>query len=495
MFKKERLWPYPQKLDLSGDFSKPAKVNLVPDGLPEFCPEDFSSTTGIEQSNSSDDYRIQFLVDESLESEQGYSLEMKHDGCVVRGGASQGLFYGFQTLLQILVQCKSGDSWPVVTIADRPKYNKRCFMVDMGRSAYNMKSLKRVVRILSRLKMNQLHLHLYDDELCGLKFEGFPFGHDNPYSITIAEFSEIIDYANSYHIEIIPELEAWGHVASLVYHMPELNGGPGMYSGASFLCTEKTFTLMRELISQVVAVMPKKSTIHLGLDEAGWYLGDDMPSDFTPCDLVQRYYDILQDVAKEQGKELTLRIWADHGGREVPKEIQHNVIIEPWEYWIQQAPDISEKIVKYSSGNMRWMMGAGNSGGHFRGAYSATRYWCQNAVESPNVDGVNVTMWIWNDLERKIVSLFNGAYYAWNPLAEPDFARLDDTEAYDRIVYPIMYWWQTNFRDAFFDDIQKDRGPLVYNGHYLWGEKHGQPVSPTVTFADTKAGHDYLNEH
>ncbi len=495
MLKKERLWPYPQKVDVAGEFKKPAKVNFIAGELPVFCQEDFAVTTGILLCDSSDAYNIRFLIDESCTNQQGYSLDLNPYKCVVKSGTSQGLFYGFQTLLQILVQFKYTDNWSVLTISDCPKYNKRCFMVDMGRSAYNITSLKRVVRILARLKMNQLHLHLYDDELCGLQFRNMPFGYDNPYSITMEELAELINYARSYYIEIIPELEAWGHVASIVYHMPELKGGPGMYSGASFLCTEKTFTLMRELISQVVAVMPQKSTIHLGLDEAGWYLGKDMPVSFMPCDMVRRYYDILQDIGKEHNKDLTLRIWADHGGREVPKDIQHNVIIEPWEYWIRHAPSISEKIEKYSSQKMRWMMGAGSSGGHFRGAYSATRYWCQNAVNSSNVDGVNMTMWLWNDLERKIVSLFNGAYYAWNPLTESDFVNLDDTEACDRIVYPIMYWWQSNFRDAFFDDIQRDRGPLVYNGHYLWGENHGKPVSPTVTFADTRAGHDYLNEH
>ena len=58
-----------------------------------------------------------------------------------------------------------------------------------------------------------------------------------------------------------------------------------------------------------------------------------------------------------------------------------------------------------------------------------------------------------------------------------------------------MYWWQSNFRDAFADDIERDRGPLVYNGFYLWGKNHGKAVAPTAIAANTTDGHDYLNEH
>ena len=81
-------------------------------------------------------------------------------------------------------------------------------MVDMGRSAFSLSMLKRIVRILMRLKMNQLHLHLYDDELCGLKFDNLPFGEENPFAITINELAELVEYASQYHIEIVPELKA-----------------------------------------------------------------------------------------------------------------------------------------------------------------------------------------------------------------------------------------------------------------------------------------------
>ena len=178
--------------------------------------------------------------------------------------------------MQVIVLSQGG-TWPEDMIRDRPAFRKRAFMADLGRSVYPLPMLKRIVRILHRLKMNQLHLHLYDDELCGLRFEGLPFGQDNPFALSMDELAELVRYARAHQVEIVPELEAWGHVGSLVHHRKHLSGGEGMYRCSSFLVCEESFSLIRELVSLVAAVMPEKYTIHLGLDAANWFLGRDMP--------------------------------------------------------------------------------------------------------------------------------------------------------------------------------------------------------------------------
>ena len=496
MLKKlECLWPHPQKVTVSGEFAVPSRVRLQDGPHPVGLEEDFYSIAKLEISTDSEGYPVQFKLDAGLDKAQSYKLAMSEDGITVSAADEPGMTYGMQTLLQVLALFRDAERWPELDIYDYPAYAKRCFMVDMGRSVFTMPFLKRIVRILARLKMNQLHLHLYDDELCGIRFEGFSFGSENPYALSIAEFAELVKYAAQYHIEIIPELEAWGHVGSLVYHRPELRGGEGMYAGSSFLICEETFELMRELTRQVVEVMPRQATIHFGLDEAKWYLSPSMPQDFSPEQLVGRYYEMLQKIGEELGKKLTMQIWADHGGRPVPQQIQHNVIIEPWQYWNSAKSRIDRAIGRYSGpGKMQWMMGAGQSIGQYRGAYHATRYWCKQALDSPNVEGVDITLWGSNDLDQKLISLFAGAYFAWNPNSGTRFSELEDYEEFDRHVFPFMYWWQATFRDAFQDDICRDRGPVVNNGFYLWGPNHGKPVAPTVPVANTAIGHDYLNE-
>ncbi len=496
MLKKlDCLWPYPQEVVVSGKFAVPSLVHVQDSFHTVGLEQDIRSIARLKILADSMAYPIKFNLDESLSKAQSYKLTMGRDGITVFAADEPGMAYGMQTLLQILALFRDAPRWPEVEINDYPAYRKRCFMVDMGRSVFSMPLLKRIIRILARLKMNQLHVRLYDDELCAMRFHGFPFGSENPYALSIADLAELVKYATQYHIEIVPELEAWGHVGSLVYHRPELRGGEGKYNGSSFLICEETFALMRELTRQVVDVMPREATIHFGLDEAKWYLSPSMPKDFSPEQLVWRYYEMLHKIGGELDKELTMRIWADHGGRPVPQEIQHKVIIEPWQYWNSAKSRIDRAIERYSGpGKMRWMMGAGQSVGQYRGAYHATRYWCKQALDSPNVEGVNITWWGSNDLDQKLISLFAGSYYAWNPDSGIGFSELEDYEEVDCHVFPYMYWWQGTFRDAFQDDICRDRGPVVNNGFYLWGPNHGKPVAPTVPVANTAIGHDYLNE-
>lgn len=491
----ENLWPYPQKIEFDGtEFKNPVRMQILGDS--PFIPfiEDLKSF-GIIPADSDCGYSLQLSIDPNAEAPEGYMLTMDENHILLVGSDKAGLSNGIQTLLQIIALYHGTNKLPILKISDYPTYKKRCFMLDLGRTIFTMPMLKRIIRILARLKMNQLHLHLYDDPLCGIKFKGLPFGEENSYALTIQQLGEIVSYASDYGIEVVPELEGWAHVTSIVYHRPELRGGDGMYNGSSFLICEKTFNLMEEFTRQVVSVMPKKATIHLGLDEASWYLDPSMPEDFTPVDLLQRYYDMLQKIASETDKELTLRIWADHGGRPTPKEIQKNTIIEPWQYWSANRVLIDKQIKEYSGeGKMRWMMGAGQSNAQHRGAYHATRYWCENAKNSPNVDGVNITFWGINDLGPKLITLFAGAYFAWNPDSPVEWTHSEDYEEVDHFLYPVMQRWQTNFRDAYPDEIQKDSAPYVYFGYYMWGENHGKPAAPTAPLANTLFEHNFLEE-
>jgi hypothetical protein len=260
-----------------------------------------------------------------------------------------------------------------------------------------------------------------------------------------------------------------------------------MYHGSSFLVGEGSFALMEELVRRVAAVLPATATIHLGLDEAQWFLDPSMPESFTPAHLVGRYAALLDKIGSELGKSLTMRIWADHGGRPVPQEIEENVIVEPWQYWNAHRAEIDQAIERYSGeGKARWMAGAGQSVAQHRGAYHASRYWCKRAMDSPNVEGVNVTFWGRNNLAESFISLFAGAYYAWNPFSPADHADVEDYEQFDKRVFPIMHAWQSLFRDAFHDDLVRDQGPSIVMGYYRWGSKHGQPVAPTVPAANTQ---------
>jgi len=103
---------------------------------------------------------------------------------------------------------------------------------------------------------------------------------------------------------------------------------------------------------------------------------------------------------------------------------------------------------------------------------------------------------MWNNLDQNFLTIFSGAYYSWNPDSNARFSNVDDYEAFDRQVTPIMQNWQGVFEDARPDFMAKDRGPIVYAGYYFWGEKHLESVAPTAPLAGTlqAGGHDFMNE-
>ncbi|OGS26050.1 MAG: hypothetical protein A2297_04435 [Elusimicrobia bacterium RIFOXYB2_FULL_48_7] len=491
----EYLWPYPQELKTGrGSFPFPREIRLTGQ-LPANLKEDLKKIGKFRITGGRNAYPLKLKIDRKSARPEGYVLKLSASGASLAGADKHGLSYGIQTLLQLSNLFIKEGVLPELTIRDWPAFKKRCFMVDMGRTVFPMPLLKRIVRILSRLKMNQLHLHLYDDELCGIRFKGLPFGKENPHAITIAGLKELIEYAGGYNIEVIPELEAWGHANSITYHRTDLIGGTGKFGGSSFLICEKTFELMKELMEQVIRVMPPEGHIHLGLDEAKWYPGPDLPEGYKPEDMIRRYHDILHGLNRKYNKKIKMIVWADSGGRPIPKDIQHNIIIQPWGYWNVRADDISAKVARYSGKNkMKWIAGGGQSMGIPRGSFHATRQWCKKAMRSPNIEGVNITFWGWNDLENKFISLFGGAYYLWNPSAKTEFADLEDYEDFDSRVFRILFRWQGNFRDAFPSDIARERGPLVCGGYYYWGNRHLKPYAPTAAAAGTFKGHDYQND-
>lgn len=447
-------------------------------------------------------YQIKFEKSSTINNPEGYSLVSDDSGVKVLYKTEAGQFYGAQTLYQLLAYAWYGTDFlkqsefaaeddaaenhyiPSLSIDDEPAYRVRSFMADLGRAPYSVALLKRLIRIMGQLKMNTLHLHLYDDQLCGFRFSTLPLGHENPFSIGADDLKEIVRYARARQISVMPEMESWGHVTSIVYHYPELCGAPGMWAGASFGIGEKTYALLEKMYDEVVPCLEDNAAVHVGLDEATWaVLPGEENKEQTPVTLVSRIYEILMRVAERHHKKITMHLWADHGGRPLPKELEDKVVIEPWRYLGTDGPDITNTLAKYGgAGKTPLMMGGGANSTAFFGNYEGTRVWCQEGVKYPNVLGITLCMWESNDLAQRLVTLYGGATLAWTPQTllrnknDPYGERLAQTTV-DR-----MRNWQIIFPDAEPAAINRDRGPEVLSGHYVWPPLARQVVAPTVDY-------------
>jgi hypothetical protein len=411
---------------------------------------------------------------------EGYELKIAPEGITLTGVDPAGLFYAQQTLLQVLA-LRRGDL-PQLDIRDWPHYKTRELMLDLGRAPFALPALKRAIRLMARLKLNSLHLHLNDDQLCGLRFDRLPLGSENPWAITLDDLRQLVAYGRQFHVRIVPEIECWGHAGSFCHHYPHLRGGPGMWGGVSFGLGEELYALLEQVFDEIVPVLEPACDVHVGLDEAIWAtlpsVSADRKDQYTPERHVGRLYEMLERVGDRHGRKVRMRLWADHGGRPVPEAIRDKVLVEPWQYAERREQDILDKAATFGgAGKPPFMMGAGMSSLALQGSYGATRLWAQAGAEHPNVEGIDLCLWENNNLAGQLLGIYAGADYAWSP-ATPALEENDPVgEILRGELLKRMKQWQAAFPEAQEAAIRLDTGDEVHAGFYVSGPLAGRPVA------------------
>lgn len=225
--------------------------------------------------------------------EEGYVLEISTEFVSLSAGSPAGLFYGVQTIRQLLpemVECDTPQAaaWqlPAGTIRDMPRYAWRGMMLDVARHFFGPADIKHLIDLLALYKMNRLHLHLTDDQGWRLEITSWPklahvggssaVGGDPGGFYTQAEYADLVRYAQRQFVTIVPEIDMPGHVNAAVACYPELNfndSKPGLYTGtevgfSSFgVHKEITYKFLDDVIGELARITPGEY-IHIGGDEA-----------------------------------------------------------------------------------------------------------------------------------------------------------------------------------------------------------------------------------
>ncbi len=225
--------------------------------------------------------------------EEGYELTVAPDLVTLRAAQPAGLFRGIQTIRQLLparlesLTAQRGPwTMPAGTIRDCPRFAWRGTMLDVARHFFRVDDVKRYIDLLAYYKMNRFHLHLTDDQGWRLMIESWPnlaliggstqVGGGPGGYYTQAEYAEIVAYAQSRYITVIPEIDLPGHTHAALASYAELNDGgkaPALFTGIevgfSSLCVEKeeTYKFLDDVIRELAALTPGPF-IHIGGDEA-----------------------------------------------------------------------------------------------------------------------------------------------------------------------------------------------------------------------------------
>lgn len=447
--------------------------------------EDLRAIVGLDAWDESRDGALPIRL--SLDAEdlpaEGYRLEIGPDGIDAHAADADGLFYAAQTLLQVVAW--AGADWPVWTIQDEPAFEVREIMLDLGRAPFSLPLLRRAVRMAARLKLNSIHLHLNDDHLNAIRYDHLPLGSENPWAFTPADLGALVAYARDWHVAIVPEVESWGHAGSVLHHYPHLLGGPGMWEGYSFGIGEELYDLLARMYDEIVPRLENSCEFHVGLDEATWAVLSTEPPErrdaHSPTSHVGRLHELLSRIGTKHGRNIHMRLWADHGGRPIPENLRENVTVAPWQYFQREREEIREKVGRFGQSSTPFLCGAGMSHAHMQGQYGATRHWCEAAEGVANCRGVDICLWGTNDLSGRLVGIFAGADFAWTPATPVWQGGKDDTsgELLHWLIMQNLKRWQRTFPAGREEALLADRGPEVYLGIYQTGPRAGKPVAPT----------------
>ncbi len=282
------------------------KLKKVEEYLQQLVQPSFSWRIPVSTKRVKTNYIDLLICEEDQElGEEGYVLSSTKDGIRIEGNTPKGVFYGIQTLRQLLpmeIEEKSqiqNIEWviPRVTIKDYPRFEWRGFMLDEARYFMGTEVVKKYLDLMALQKLNKFHWHLVDDQGWRIEIEKYPkltkvgskrelkqkrgeiANTENPNIYgrfyKKSEIQEIIQYAKDRFIEIIPEIEMPGHSSAALAAYPELSctGGPfevptrwGIFADTYCPGNDEVYEFLKNVLDEVIELFPSK-IIHIGGDE------------------------------------------------------------------------------------------------------------------------------------------------------------------------------------------------------------------------------------
>ena len=243
---------------------------------------------------------IALSLDKALAKEE-YTLEISSKGVKIAGGTPQAVFYGLQSLRQLISAgeaTKKGIKLEGVAIKDKPLVGHRGAMLDVGRHFFTVAEVKRFIDIAAIHKLNTFHWHLTEDQGWRIEIKRYPnltkIGSMRKETIvgrnsisntfdgtphggyyTQKEIREIVAYAAERYIEVIPEIDMPGHMVAALASYPHLGCRDEKFEvrtrwgiSKDVLCAgkETTFEFVEGVLEEVISLFPSKY-IHIGGDE------------------------------------------------------------------------------------------------------------------------------------------------------------------------------------------------------------------------------------
>lgn len=254
--------------------------------------------------------------------DEGYTLNVSPDRIIIAANKPQGIFYGMQSLMQLLppdIESKTvvqSGKWtvPCAKIMDYPRFGWRGLMLDVSRHFFTVNEVKEYINQMAKYKFNVFHWHLTDEGGWRIEIKGLPkltevgafrvkrtgrwgtFEGPQPGEKATAggfytqdEIKDVISYAKEREVTILPEIEVPGHCQALLAAYPNLSSTqipypvwpesqPHSMDYVLDVANDSTWLILDKIFTQVAALFPCPY-IHVGGDLANTYLWEKNPKD------------------------------------------------------------------------------------------------------------------------------------------------------------------------------------------------------------------------
>ena len=397
--------PYPADLNMKkGYFTLSGKTRLVVNDQGRFGNEtaylqdfmqDFLNPEISQGGKETGNILAVEFCDETMPP-GGYRLDITTDRILLASPHKDGIFYGLQTLKQLLFSARLRNQQgieencriPCVSIVDYPTFEWRGLMLDVSRHFFSIEYLKKQIDLLAYYKMNKFHLHLTDDQGWRVEIKKYPgltqkgawrtfnrqdsscmegakldpdLALDSRFIIyhndkaplyggyyTQDEIKDLVRYAQKRHVEIIPEIDMPGHMMAAISLYPELSCTGEVGWGHTFSyplcpCNEATFTFLENILDEIAVLFPSRF-IHIGVDEVEkntWADSDACKNlmkekGFEHVEQLQTYFaNRIQNYLSAKGKEIIAWDEILEGGA------NSDVNVMFWRDWVGGVPEKS----------------------------------------------------------------------------------------------------------------------------------------------------------
>jgi len=256
----------------SGTLPISASTMVQGDGAAAPTATYLARTLGV-RTGAKGSIKLRLVSAADIPNPEGYRLSVTPKGATISASDAAGLFYGSQTLLQLVADDHGKRSIAAAEIADAPRFQWRAILIDVSRHFFGKPTMIKFIDEMARYKLNVLQLHLTDDPGWRLEIPAYPklteVGALNSATgkreyFTQADIREIVAYAAERHIMVVPEIEMPGHSGSEARAYPEFFDGQGRWNPGK----PETYKFIQSLLGEVAALFPAPY-LHFGGDEVG----------------------------------------------------------------------------------------------------------------------------------------------------------------------------------------------------------------------------------